>query len=70
MAAENAEGSDVFEIVEEVDTGELYGIGVQDGNAALQEAMNEQLSEIIADGTYEQIYTEWFEGEVPEQFRQ
>ncbi len=42
---------------------------MQDGNAALRDALNEQLADIIADGTYEEIYSRWFEGDVPEQFR-
>lgn len=59
-----------IKLAEEVDTGELYGIGVQQDNEGLVEAINEQLQAIIEDGTYEEIYNEWFEGEVPEQFRQ
>ncbi len=55
-------------LAEEVDTGELYGIGVQEGNTALAEAINGVLAEIIADGTYAEIYGTWFEGDVPEQF--
>ncbi|WP_370325219.1 basic amino acid ABC transporter substrate-binding protein [Euzebya sp.] len=55
-------------LAEEVDTGELYGIGVQEGNTALVTAINGALEEIIADGTYAEIYGEWFEGDVPEQF--
>ena len=57
-------------LAEEVDTGELYGIGVQQDNEGLVAAINEQLAAIIEDGTYEQFYSEWFEGDVPEQFRQ
>jgi ABC-type amino acid transport substrate-binding protein len=57
-------------LAEEVDTGELYGIGVQEGNTALKAAIDEALASIIADGTYEQIYSTWFEGEVPSQFAQ
>lgn len=55
-------------LAEEVDTGELYGIGVQEGNAALVTAINEALASIIEDGTYAEIYGEWFEGDVPAQF--
>jgi ABC-type amino acid transport substrate-binding protein len=70
VVAARVEGSEGnVELAEEVDTGELYGIGVQDGNTALTDAINEQLQAIIDDGTYEQIYSEWFEGDVPEQFR-
>jgi polar amino acid transport system substrate-binding protein len=70
VVAARAETSPNVEQAEEVDTGELYGIGIQQDNDALREAINQQLAAIIDDGTYEQIYSEWFEGEVPEQFRQ
>lgn len=55
-------------LAEEVDTGELYGIGVQEGNTALADAINGALEEIVADGTYAEIYSTWFEGDVPAQF--
>jgi len=69
VVSARVETSENVELALEVDTGELYGIGVQDGNAALRDALNEQLADIIADGTYEEIYSRWFEGDVPEQFR-
>lgn len=69
VAAENTEGNDALELAEEVDTDELYGIGVQQDNDALLQAINEQLADIIDDGTYEEIYSTWFEGDVPEQFQ-
>jgi ABC-type amino acid transport substrate-binding protein len=62
-----AEGGVV--LVEEVDTGELYGIGVPQDSTNLQQAINAQLHDIIADGTYEQIYSTWFEGDVPQQLQ-
>lgn len=68
VAAENTEGSEDFELKAEVDTDELYGIAVPPGNDALLEAINGALEEVISDGTYAEIYSEWFEGEVPEQF--
>ncbi|WP_165492256.1 basic amino acid ABC transporter substrate-binding protein [Egibacter rhizosphaerae] len=69
VASEAAEDSDALDLVEEVDTGEEYGIGVQQGADNLRAAISDAIAEIIEDGTYEEIYTEWFEGEVPEQFR-
>jgi ABC-type amino acid transport substrate-binding protein len=63
-----ADGSVV--LVEEVDTGELYGIGVPQESTNLQQAINSQLQQIIADGTYEQIYSTWFDGDVPQQFQE
>ncbi|HVL99430.1 MAG TPA: basic amino acid ABC transporter substrate-binding protein [Egibacteraceae bacterium] len=69
-AVEAVADSDALEIIEEIDTDEQYGIGVQQDNDALLDAINEALAEIIADGTYERIFTEWFpEAEVPERFR-
>jgi ABC-type amino acid transport substrate-binding protein len=56
-------------LAEEVETDELYGIGIQQDNAALKDAIDAQLAAIIADGTYEDIYSTWFEGEVPERFQ-
>ncbi len=69
VASEQAEGSDTLELVAEVDTDEEYGIAVQMGNAALLDAINATLAEIVEDSTYETIYSEWFEGDVPEQFQ-
>jgi polar amino acid transport system substrate-binding protein len=69
VAAEAEQGSDEVELIEEVDTDEQYGIGIQQGNDALREAVNEQLEAIIDDSTYEEIYSEWFEGDVPAQFQ-
>ena len=69
VAVEQVEGDDDFVLVEEVSTNELYGIGVQQENEALLEAINEALEEIIADGTYAEIFETWFPGaEVPEDF--
>jgi ABC-type amino acid transport substrate-binding protein len=57
-------------LAEEVETDELYGIGIQQDNQALKDAIDDQLADIIADGTYEDIYEEWFPGGiVPEQFQ-
>jgi polar amino acid transport system substrate-binding protein len=69
VAGANTEDNDALEVAEEVDTDELYGIGVQQDNQALLDAINEQLQAIIDDGTYEEFYTRWFDGEVPAQFQ-
>jgi ABC-type amino acid transport substrate-binding protein len=68
-AEAQVERSDTLQIVEEVDTGEQFGIGFQQGSDALQAAVNEQLEAIIADGTYEEMFVEWFDGPPPERFR-
>lgn len=69
VVAEFADGSGgEVELAEEVETGELYGIGVQQDNTSLSEAINAELAAMIEDGTYEEFYSTWFAGEVPEQF--
>lgn len=69
VVAAQAAGDESVVLAAEVDTDERYGIGVQQDNEGLVQAINEQLTEIIADGTYEEIYSEYFEGEAPEEFR-
>ena len=61
------EAGDVV-LAEQVDTDELYGIGVTEGNTGLATEINAALAEIIEDGTYAEIFGQWFEVEVPEQF--
>ncbi|MGO2152174.1 MAG: transporter substrate-binding domain-containing protein [Microbacterium gubbeenense] len=51
----------VGELIEAQD----YGIAVSQGNEELVTAMNEALAEMIDDGAYTEIYSEWF-GEEPE----
>jgi ABC-type amino acid transport substrate-binding protein len=46
-----------LEIVQKMDTGEVYGIAVDPSNEPLLEAINSALAEIIEDGTYEEIYS-------------
>lgn len=48
-----------LEIVDKMDTGEVYGIAVDPSNEALLEAINQALAEIIEDGTYEEIYSRY-----------
>jgi ABC-type amino acid transport substrate-binding protein len=67
-AAEAEARSDAIEIIEEVETGELYGIGVQQDAPNLRVAIDEALREIIDDGTYADVYARWFEGDPPEPF--
>lgn len=53
--------TDGYEIVEEFDTGEQYGFAVKrEGKDALLEAVNEQLAQLREDGTYDEIYNEYF----------
>jgi polar amino acid transport system substrate-binding protein len=48
-----------LEVVETIDTGESYGFPVNPENPSLLEAVNAVLGEIIADGTYAQIYAHY-----------
>ena len=70
VVQERVDSGDAVEIAEEVDTDELYGIGVQEGDAALQEAINAELQAVIDDGTYAEIFNQWFpDAEVPADFQ-
>lgn len=58
-------GEDSLKTVGELLEAQNYGIAVASGNEELVTAMNEALAEMIDDGTYADIYTEWF-GSEPE----
>lgn len=49
-----------FSVVETYSTDESYGLAMKKGNTALVEAVNEQLSEMRDDGTYDEIYNAYF----------
>ncbi len=49
-------------------TDEFYGIAVNSDKPELLDAINTALAAIIANGTYEQIYLEWFGVEPPSMF--
>ncbi|HEU4512965.1 MAG TPA: basic amino acid ABC transporter substrate-binding protein [Nocardioidaceae bacterium] len=54
-----------LEVSTEFDTGEEYGFAVKkDGNDELLEIINDVLAKAKDDGTYDEIYKEWF-GEAP-----
>ena len=48
-----------LELVETIDTGEVYGFAVNPGNEPLLDELNRVLSEMIEDGTYDQIYAQY-----------
>ncbi|WP_198410826.1 transporter substrate-binding domain-containing protein [Microbacterium halophytorum] len=58
-------GQDSMKAVGELIEAQDYGIAVAKGNDELVTAMNEALAEMIDDGTYAEIFAEWF-GEEPE----
>lgn len=49
-----------LEIVEEIPTDETYGFAFNKDDAALRDAVNWALAEVIADGTYDEVYETWF----------
>ncbi|MFI8087777.1 transporter substrate-binding domain-containing protein [Streptomyces sp. NPDC086080] len=51
--------ADAFEVAEQIDTGEEYGVTVKKGNTALREAINKALADARADGTYKKLYEQW-----------
>jgi len=54
------------EVAAEFDTGEEYGFAVKkDGNDELLKATNDMISKAKEDGTYDEIYEQWF-GAAPE----
>ncbi|MET9154281.1 transporter substrate-binding domain-containing protein [Streptomyces griseoflavus] len=51
--------ADAFEVAEQIDTGEEYGVTVKKGNTALREAINKAFADARADGTYKKLYERW-----------
>ena len=59
-----------LEVVQAIDTDEHYGFAFSKENPELTEAVNGVLEEIIADGTYEEIFKKYFpDNPVPEEFK-
>lgn len=59
-AVDAAAGRDALEVVGTIDTNEEYGLPVNPANDALLAAVNQTLAEVIADGTYDEIYQTYF----------
>jgi polar amino acid transport system substrate-binding protein len=49
-----------IEVVEEIITDEAYGFAFNKENTALRDGVNWALAEVIAEGTYDEIYEEYF----------
>lgn len=63
------EGRIGLEVVEAIDTDEHYGLAFSKENPDLTSAVNGALAAVIADGTYADIFTEWFPDlPVPEEY--
>lgn len=68
IQAQELEGT--VEIVEPIDTNEKYSFAFAPDNPELREAANAALAEIIEDGTYAEIFGQYFPGaEVPPEFQ-
>jgi len=63
-AADTKEG---LAVVASIPTDEDYGLAFQEDADALREAVNEVLAEMKDDGTYAEIYRDWFDKEPPKQ---
>lgn len=53
-----------LKLIQEIPTGEQYGIGVAKSNPELLKAINASLAKLKSNGKYDEIYKKWF-GETP-----
>lgn len=60
VSIEAVKGKDNLEVVEQLETGEEYGIAVNKENTALKDAIDEALQAMFDDGTYAQIFKKYF----------
>lgn len=58
-----------LDVVQTIPTGEEYGFPMQKTNTALIDAVNGALGDLIADGTYQDIFKKWFEKDPPKEFQ-
>jgi polar amino acid transport system substrate-binding protein len=62
--AERARTDEEIEVVDEYDTGEQYGFAVEDGrDDGLLEAVDEGMNGLRDDGTYDELYDQYFAAE-------
>lgn len=59
VANHYVKGYDDQEVIEEIPTGEQYGVAVSKENPALLAAVNKAIAELRDNGTYDQIADEW-----------
>jgi polar amino acid transport system substrate-binding protein len=69
VSVEAEETYDDLTVVELLATDEFYGFAMQQEATNLQQAVNEALEDMFADGTYADIYREWFDEDAPEEFQ-
>jgi polar amino acid transport system substrate-binding protein len=66
VSVDAIQGKDQLEVVEQVETGEEYAFAIAKDNPGLLDAFNEALAEVFEDGTYAEIFKEYFpEQELP-----
>ena len=66
VALDAVEQQGDVEIVEEIQTDELYGFAMAPDNDALREAVNGALTELKDDGTIQKLYDKYFKTKAPE----
>jgi ABC-type amino acid transport substrate-binding protein len=66
VAVDAVEKQGGMEIVEEIQTNELYGFAVAPDNDGLREAINQALAELKEDGTVDELYEQYFSTAPPE----
>jgi polar amino acid transport system substrate-binding protein len=66
VAVDAVEKQGGMEVVEEIQTNELYGFPVAPDNDGLREAVNTALQELKDDGTVEELYEKYFSTAPPE----
>lgn len=70
FVAEATQDLPSLSVVQGIDTAEKYGLAFSPENPGLHDAVNVILAQIIADGTYQDIYGRWFPGApVPPEFQ-
>lgn len=60
VSLDAVEGKAGLEVVQQIETGEEYAIAVSKEDAGLTEALNGAMAEIVADGTFEEIFSKYF----------
>ena len=60
VSLDAVKGKPNLEVVQQVETGEQYGVAVNKKNPALKDAINDALKQLFDDGTYAQIFKKYF----------
>ncbi len=58
-----------LDVVQTIPTGEKYGFPMQKTNTGLIDDVNGALSDVVDDGTYEDIFKKWFQKAPPKEFQ-